>query len=149
MNALGWATLGAALIAALIAPWAKDRIDRRSRKHRENEADRRTITTLVDNQVDRLFKETDRLRAAYRADIDDLRAQLRESNDRVSLLEHEVAEWRAGIRGVEGVWVAIPAHVWEFVRERLPDLPTTRFPGERPSQASETSSARGDLGGRA
>jgi hypothetical protein len=50
----------------------------------------------------------------------------------VALLEHEVAEWRAGVRGVEGVWVAVPSHIWDFVRERLPELPPHRLPGERP-----------------
>lgn len=131
MSSSGWAVIVAALIAAMVAPWAKARIDRKNKREDEDTADKKTIATLVDHQVERLFKETDRLRAAYRADIDDLRAQLTDARGRVSLLEQEVAEWRAGVRGVVGVWVAVPAHVWDYVREHLPDLPPTRFPGER------------------
>lgn len=121
----------ASLIAAVLAPWAKSYIDRRQAQKDDTIADKATIATLDAQRVDRLFKETDRLRSAYRSDIDDLRAQLREANSRVALLEHDVAEWRAGVRGVEGVWVAIPAHIWDFVRERVPELPPHRFPGER------------------
>lgn len=137
MNLLGWATIIATVLAAVAAPWAKGRVDRRREQDADEKADKATIATLVDHQVERLFKETDRLRAAYREDLADLRRQLAESNARMALLEQEVAEWRAGVRGVVGVWVAVPAHVWEFVRANLSGLPTTPFPGERPTDVHE------------
>ena len=157
-------TVIAALIAAIVAPRVKRRIEREAEaeaaaRQKElddaanEEADKATIATLVNHQVDRLFQETDRLRAAYREDLADLRRQLMEANERqrttdrqvieanrrqaeaesrIRVLEQEVAEWRSGMHGVPGVWVAVPAHVWTFVREHLPELPSTRFPGERP-----------------
>lgn len=126
-----WGMVIAALIAAVLAPWVKDRIDTAHDEEIEQKAERATLATVTEDRVAQLFREQDRLRSAYRSDIDDLRGQLRESAARVQLLEHEVAEWRAGVRGVVGVWVAVPAHVWDFVRDNLPDLPPTRFPGER------------------
>ena len=157
-------TVIAALIAAIIAPRAKQRIERQAQveataRQKEiddaanEEADKATIAALVNHQVDKLFKETERLRSIYREDLDDLRRQLMEANERqrttdrlvveanrrqaesetrIRVLEQEVAEWRSGMHGVPGVWIAVPAHIWTFVRERLPDLPATRFPGERP-----------------
>ena len=126
-----WATVIAALIAAVVAPWAKARIDRRNEKADEDRADKATIATLVDKQVDRMFREQEAMRKAYREDLADARAQTRDLAGRVELLEREVAEWRSGLHGVVGVWVAVPSHIWEMVREALPDLPPTRFPGER------------------
>jgi hypothetical protein len=144
-----WATIIAAFLTAVAAPWVKSYIDRKRAVEEDQKADRATIATLVEHRLERVFTETDRLRAAYREDLADLRRQLAEayersasSDRRIALLEQEVAEWRAGIRGVVGVWVAVPAHIWEFVRANLPDLPDTPFPGERdrrPVQGGEQS----------
>lgn len=131
-----------AIIAPLLALWAKNRIDRRNaaadaerdaaqEKREDEQADKATIATLATHQVERVFKEMDSLRKVYREDLADLRRQLGEANHQIAMLQAEVAEWRSGIHGVAGVWVAVPAHIWEFVRANLPDLPETRFPGER------------------
>lgn len=128
-------TVLAALLAGPLAIWMKGRYDKRNTDAATADAARATIAKVTEDRVERLFAEYDRLRSAYRSDIDDLRRQLGESNGRVSSLEREVAEWRAGIRGVVGVWVAVPASVMEYIREHLPDLPPTRFPGERESSS--------------
>jgi hypothetical protein len=127
-----WGTVVAALIAAILAPWAKARIDARKEDRDETKQAKVSLEKVTEQRVERLFNEYDQLRKTYRSDLDDARAQIREANSRIALLEHEVAEWRAGVRGVEGVWVAVPSHIWDFVRERLPELPPHRLPGERP-----------------
>jgi hypothetical protein len=142
-------TILTAIVSPLLALWAKSRIDRRTateeaeraaaqEKQEDEQADKKTIATLATHQVERVFHEMDKLRDVYREDLADLRRQLAESNKRVALLEREVAEWRSGIHGVAGVWVAVPAHIWEFVRANLPDLPATRFPGERDQLTERT-----------
>lgn len=131
------ATVIAALVAGPLAIWIKGRVDRRHTERGETISAKATIAKVTEDRITELFEEHKRLRATYRSDIDDLRAQLRESNGRVGLLESEVAEWRAGVRGVEGVWVAIPSHVWDFVRDNLPNLPATRFPGERETRIAD------------
>lgn len=136
MNAALWGTVVAALIAAVIAPWVKARIDSRSAAAGDIRVAKAELAAVTEDRVERLFKEYDRLRNSYRSDIDDLRSQNREAVARIQSLEHEVAEWRAGIRGVIGVWVAVPASVMEYIREHLPDLPPTRFPGEPPARDS-------------
>jgi hypothetical protein len=132
MTAL-WATVIAALLAGPAVVILKARIDKRHEQAEDAKADRATIATLVDKRIDRLFSETVELRKQYREDLADVREQLKVANGRVAQLEREVAEWRAGIRGVVGVWVAVPASVWEYARDHLPELPPTRFPGESDS----------------
>lgn len=124
------ATVLAAVIAYIVAPKIRDRVNKRNTDETRREVAAATIAEATEKRVERLFGEYDRLRSAYREDLGDLRRQLGESNDRIRQLEHEVAEWRSGLHGVVGVWVAVPASVWEFVRASLPNLPATRFPGE-------------------
>lgn len=123
MNGGAWAVVAAALIAAVLAPWVKARIDKRNSAVSDGVKAKADLAVTVDKRLDRLLSEQDRLRDSYRSEVDDLRA-------RVRLLEQEVAEWRSGLHGVIGVWVAVPSSVWEYVRSQLPDLPSTRFPGE-------------------
>lgn len=133
MNSGAWSALGvmfATLLTVIVAPKLRERTTRRLKATSDTLDAQKTLTTNSEKRVDRLFEEYDKLRATYRSDLDDVRAQLRESSARVALLELEVAEWRAGVRGVVGVWVAVPSHVWDFVRQNLPELPATRFPGE-------------------
>lgn len=121
------ATILAALIAGPSAIYIKGRIDKRAAAENANQDEAKKakadLAVSVDKRLDRLLNEQDRLRDTYRSEVDDLRA-------RVRLLEQEVAEWRSGLHGVVGVWVAVPAAVWEYVRSQLPDLPVHRFPGE-------------------
>jgi hypothetical protein len=127
----------AAVITFVLAPWFARRASAK-----ENERDRvsrltQRVASAETSQIDRLFREQDQMREQYRQDIADLRTRLVESEGkrdelgkRISVLELEVAEWRAGTRGVAGVWVAVPISVWTYVRDRLPELPQVRFPGE-------------------
>lgn len=122
--------LGTVIISALLAPWFARRASATENARLKAENDERRANTAEASQIQRLFGEQAEMRQQYREDIADLRAELKQSDDRVRALEQEVAEWRAGVRGVHGVWIAVPSSVWSYVRDRLPELPPTRFPGE-------------------
>lgn len=120
-------------------------------KQAQQDADRQK-PILEDGRIARLFDEAEELRRAYRKDIAELRDRLADAyNDtdalrlrlsqaegreqvqerRISLLELELAEWRAGGRGIPGVWVAVPSSIWSAVRSgHVPALPDTPLPGE-------------------
>lgn len=129
--------LATVIISALAAPWFARRATANENARLKAENDERRANTAEASQIKRLFDEQDQMRkqyrediAGHRQDIADLRSELKQSDDRVRALEQEVAEWRAGVRGVHGVWIAVPSSVWSYVRDRLPELPPTRFPGE-------------------
>lgn len=125
------------ILSAILAPAFARRAATRENERQKAENDERRANTAEASQIKRLFDEQDSMRkqyrediAGHRQDIADLRSELKQSDDRVRALEQEVAEWRAGVRGVHGVWIAVPSSVWSYVRDRLPELPPTRFPGE-------------------
>lgn len=124
------ATVLAVLVTAVLSPWMARRASAKENARQKAENDERRAVHAESSQIDRLFREQDQMREQYREDIQDLRQRLSEESARVRTLEQEVAEWRAGIRGVHGVWVAVPSSVWTYVRDRLPELPPGRFPGE-------------------
>lgn len=135
-----WPVIGsvaAVIITAILAPWLARRAAAKENQRHEAETTRSRLVSAETSQIDRLFREQDQMREQYRQDIKDLRDRLNESErlrgdqgKRLSVLELEVAEWRAGTRGVVGVWVAVPTSVWSYVRDRLPELPQNQFPGE-------------------
>jgi phage-related minor tail protein len=118
------------IITALLSPGIARRAAAKESERQRNVDNERMAQSSTSSRIDRLFTEQDSLRAQLREDNAGLRDEIKGLRDNIRMLEQEVAEWRAGVRGVHGVWVAVPASVWEMVRSRVPELPQTKFPGE-------------------
>jgi hypothetical protein len=121
---------GTVVITALLAPWVARRAAIKEAERAKAEDYERRAISAESSQIDKLFREQEEMRANYRQENAELRARLAETEKQLRALVEEVAEWRAGVRGVHGVWVAVPSSIWEFVRGRVPELPQTKFPGE-------------------
>ena len=142
------ATLLAAVLTAIFGPGIARRAEARRQERERLEEKARRADTLDNERTSILFSSFETLREAHQRDIDDLRNRLTESERmresqgaRIGELERRVTEFEAGLRVAVG-FVLIPAPLWQQIRERLPDLPVTRFPGERVVEASP-----GDTGG--
>lgn len=118
---------------------------RRDKAREANATAEATLAQVETKRIEALFTEHAQLRSQYLADNADMRQQIAaltlalsdaKSNaavqeHRIASLELELAEWKGGLRGLPGVWVAVPTGIWQTIREgRLPTLPAAPLPGE-------------------
>lgn len=125
------------ILTVIGAPVVIDHLKGRRDRRKTQKAALDAAPFASNEQVRDLFTENASLRQELREEVNDLRSALNEEQRRnimltrrVSEMEEELTEWRAGTRGLYGVWVAVPAEIWRSIRDgQIPPLPP-QLPGE-------------------
>lgn len=141
MNLAVWLPILGMILATVITAVFAPSLARRAEKRRQErdalqaKADKADDISVEYNQM--LFSQLEAAQRRHDADMEDVRRRLAESERlrieqgrRLGEVERKVIEFENGLRVALG-YVLIPRPLWLEIRERLPDLPPTRFPGER------------------
>lgn len=140
----GVVAVAVAVITAIVAPWLSRRRDARLEVEQERLEARTAVKAgkiATDaHREDWWRQEIETLRRTWQAENDSLRrqheAETKRFDNRLETLQRAqedlriaLSEYAAGLRVAEG-FVLVPASTWQTVRDRLPDLPPARLPGE-------------------